>query len=99
MPFFASMATSFPSAFTTMPRTLPPLGGSRTICVISCLSRICAPFRRALSARRRDHLARDVPLVGDEHPRHRCGVRRDDRLLDEGDTVVEQELERRHAFV
>jgi hypothetical protein len=37
--------------------------------------------------------------MGDEHPRHGRGVRRDDRLLDEGDAVVEQELKRRHAFV
>ena len=53
MPFLASMAMSLPSAWTTTPRTFPPLPWSRTICVISCLSRICAPFLRALSARRR----------------------------------------------
>jgi hypothetical protein len=42
---------------------------------------------------------RDVPFVGDEHARHGRCVRRDDRLLDEGDAVVEQELEGRHALV
>ena len=52
MPFFASMAMSRPSACTTMPRARPPLP-SRTICRISCLSRICAPLLRALSASRR----------------------------------------------
>ena len=51
MPFLASMAMSRPSAFATMPRTRPL--PSRTISRISCLSRICAPFRRALSASRR----------------------------------------------
>ena len=55
--------------------------------------------RAVAIAPRRDHFARDVPFVGDEDPRHGRGVRRDDRLLDEGDAVVEQELEGRHAFV
>ena len=55
--------------------------------------------RAVAVAPRRDHLARDVPFVGDEHPRHGRGVRRDDRLLDEGHAVVEQELEGRNAFI
>ena len=36
-----------------MPSTLPLVGRSRTMLVILCLSRICAPFLRALSASRR----------------------------------------------
>ena len=55
--------------------------------------------RAVAVAPRRDHFARDVPFVGDEDPRHGRGVRRDDRLFDEGDAVVEQELEGRDAFV
>src|SRR5437016_1621186 len=89
MPFLASIAMSLPSAFTTTPRTLPsrtfgkPPHQPRAVAV--------APWR--------DHFAWNVPFVGDEHPRRRRSVRRDDRLVDEGHAIVEQELERRHAFV
>ncbi len=48
---------------------------------------------------RRDDLFLDVPLVGDEGARHARSVRRRHRLVDEGDAVVEQELERRDALV
>ncbi len=37
--------------------------------------------------------------MGDEYPRDGRRVGRNDRLLDEGDAVVEQELEGRHAFI
>jgi hypothetical protein len=48
---------------------------------------------------RGDHLARDVPFVGDEDARNRRGVGRLDRLLDEGDAVLDQEVERRDVLV
>ena len=94
-----------------MPSTLPLFGFSRTIRVILCLSRICAPFLRALSASRR---TRPEPLrlrrgaitsLGMCHSLvtkmrgtvEASGVT--DRLLDELDAVVEQELVGRDVLV
>ena len=111
MPFLASIAMSRPSAWTTTPRTLSAFAAVahdlRHLVLEQDLHALLArAFGQAANqpravavAPRRDHLARDMPFVGDEHPRHGRGVRRDDRLLDEGDAVVEQELEGRHAFV
>ncbi len=68
--------------------------------LLSCTLGQPAHQARAVAvAPRRDHLAWDMPFVGDEHPRYGRGVGREDRLFDEGDAVIEQELERRNAFV
>ena len=96
---------------TSMPSTRPLVGFSRMIRVILCLSRICAPFLRALSVRRR---------TSPEPLRLRCGATTSagmchslvtkmrstveasgwlDRLLDELDAVVEQELVGRDVLV
>ena len=48
---------------------------------------------------RRDHLARDVPFLGDEDAIDRRGIRRADRLLDELDAVLDQEIVGRDVLV
>ena len=111
MPFLASMAMSrpsacdhdavHPSAFARVAHDLRHLVLEQDLRALlaRAFGETAHQPRAVAVAPRRDHLARDMPFVGDEHPRHGRGVRRDDRLLDEGDAVVEQELEGRHAFV
>ena len=64
-PLRAWMFTAWPPFATVMPSTRPELRVSRMIEVILCLSKICAPFLRALSSSRR---TRPEPL------RLRCGA-------------------------
>src|SRR6185436_7758369 len=48
--------------------------------------------RAVAVAMRRDDFGRDVPFLGDEDARQRRGIDRADRLLDELDAVLDQEL-------
>ena len=94
-PFLASMAMSRPSVWAMMPRTRPALAlvahDLRHLVLEQDLRALLArafgepadEARAVAVAPRRDHLAWDVPFVGDEDPRHRRSIRRDDRLLDE----------------
>ena len=64
-PLVARMLMVLPSAFDLDAEHLARFGCSRMIRVILCLSRICAPFLRALSASRR---------TSPEPLRLRCGA-------------------------
>ena len=100
-----------PSALTSMPSTL----AGRRLLADDPGHLVLEQDLRALLARafgqpphepravavavRRHHLGRDVPFLGDEDARQGRGVDRADRLLDELDAVVEQELVGRDVLV